>query len=351
MNVRALILLLFLPVFAQAQGFAGLGTQADGYAAVTAPADLAFPRDHGPHPGFRIEWWYLTATLTGDDGAEYGVQWTLFRQAMTPGPQAAGWRSAQIWMGHAGLTTADAHHFAERFARGGIGQAGVTAGPPFEAWIDDWTMRGTDGGGDALADLAVSARGADFGYDLRARTDRAPVPQGAAGFSVKSAEGQASYYYSQPFYEIAGTIEIDGRAVAVTGRGWLDREWSSQPLGADQQGWDWFSLHLDDGARVMAFRLRGDGGDYLSGTWIAPDGTPTPLAPGQIVLKPQGAAEVAGRDMPVHWRLEIADFGLAVDTAPLNPQSYMATVFPYWEGPIRFAGTHSGRGYLEMTGY
>jgi predicted secreted hydrolase len=31
--------------------------------------------------------------------------------------------------------------------------------------------------------------------------------------------------------------------------------------------------------------------------------------------------------------------------------SWMATSFPYWEGPIGFRGSHSGVGYLEMTGY
>jgi len=36
---------------------------------------------------------------------------------------------------------------------------------------------------------------------------------------------------------------------------------------------------------------------------------------------------------------------------PLNPQSWMNTLYPYWEGPVSFDGTHAGRGYLEMTGY
>ena len=55
--------------------------------------------------------------------------------------------------------------------------------------------------------------------------------------------------------------------------------------------------------------------------------------------------------MPVSWRVRVADSGLDVITEPLNPQSWMETRVPYWEGPIRFDGTVSGRGYLEMTGY
>ncbi len=351
MNAKAFVLLMFAPGMVAAQGFAGLGGAAPEYAPVTAPAALEFPRDHGAHPAFRIEWWYLTAALTGADGRDYGAQWTLFRQATRPGAEAEGWDSAQVWMGHAGLTTPDRHHFAERFARGGVGQAGVRAAP-FEAWIDDWTLRGTGAAADALGDLSVTARAADFGFDLAAVTERPPVPQGLDGFSVKSDGGQASYYYSQPFYAVTGVLRVEGAEIAVRGTGWLDREWSSQPLAADQDGWDWFSLHLDDGARVMAFRLRGaDGGAYVSGTWIAADGAPTPLGPERIKLTPRSFAEVAGREVPVAWRVEIPEFGLAVDTEAVNAQSWMGTSFPYWEGPIRVDGSHSGRGYLEMTGY
>jgi predicted secreted hydrolase len=347
-----LLLALALPLAARAQGYAGLATDAAGYARVTAPARLAFPRDHGPHPGFRIEWWYVTATLTGADGTAYGAQWTLFRQAMAPGRAGQGWDSPQLWMAHAAVTTADDHRAAETFARGGIGQAGVRPAP-FRAWIDDWEMAAAPGAGpDALADLTVRAEGADFGYTLRLATDRPPVPHGAGGFSVKSERGQASYYYSQPFYSVSGTLVLDGQEIAVTGQGWLDREWSSQPLDPDQEGWDWFALHLGSGEKVMVYRLRHAGGSaHLAGTWIAADGTPTPLEAEAIVATPRRHAEAAGRSVPVAWHIAIPGFGLSVDTEPLNAQSWMDTSYAYWEGPIRFAGSHAGRGYQELTGY
>jgi predicted secreted hydrolase len=341
--------LLLMPLVASAQGFAGLGTEARDYAPVTAPAGLQFPRDHAAHPAFRIEWWYLTANLTGPGGESYGVQWTLFRQATRPQPEQedAGWASPQIWMGHAALTTSQKHYVAETFARGGIGQAGVALSP-FKAWIDNWEMAAA---GDDLRDLRVMARGDTFAFDLRASTTARPVPQGAEGFSVKAAGGEASYYYSQPFYSVEGVLEVEGQEVPVSGQAWLDREWSSQPLGEDQEGWDWFSLHLENGAKLMAFRLRGACDPYVSGTWIAADGTPTPLGSDEIILTPLEEAEVAGRQVPVAWRLEVPAYDLAVDTRPLNAQSWMDTAFPYWEGPITVSGSQSGRGYLEMTGY
>lgn len=354
MNVRSLILLVLLALWhapAGAQGFAGLGAEADAGFAVPEPGrPLVFPRDHAAHPDYRIEWWYLTATLTGADGRDYGVQWTLFRSALAPG-QRPGWDSPQVWMGHAGLTTPDRHFVAERLARDGIGQAGVTL-TPFTAWIDDWQMQGETGTPDALDRLALTARGAEFAYDLRLSAEGPLVPQGDRGYSVKSPSGQASWYYSQPFYRITGTLELPEGPMPVTGRGWLDREWSSQPLDPDQTGWDWISLHLDDGNRLMGFQLRSrEGPPFVSGTWITPDGTPQALPPGALRMEPLRRAQVAGREVPVVWRVELPSRGLDVTLTALRDDAWMDTLFPYWEGPVRVTGSHPGRGYLEMTGH
>ena len=344
--ILALILTLLAALPLRAQGYAGLGsTAAEGFATPDPETRLSFPRDHGPHPGFRIEWWYLTANLTGPDGVDYGVQWTLFRSALAPG-EAEGWASPQVWMGHAAATTPQRHYFAERLARGGIGQAGVRTGP-FEAWIDDWRMAGDDG----LEDLKLTARGSDFAYDLTLSAEAPLVLHGQNGYSVKSADGQASHYYSQPHYGITGTLTLPSGKVAVTGQGWLDREWSSQPLAADQSGWDWFSLSFEGGARLMGFRLRGARGDYTSGTWIEADGHATALAAGAFQAEPLEQASVAGRSLPIRWRLTLPERGLDVEVAALNAQSWMGTSFAYWEGPVRVSGSHKGRGYLEMTGY
>ncbi|MEA2921877.1 MAG: hypothetical protein QOF07_1840 [Bradyrhizobium sp.] len=334
------------------QGFAGLGRSEDGFAPVVPGKPFAFPGDHGPHPDYRIEWWYVTANLADSTGTRFGAQWTLFRQASRPGPQQEGWANQQIWMGHAAVTRADTHRTSEVFARGGVGQAGVEA-EPFRAWIDSWQMRGRDGmRDDTVAPLEVNASGADFAYALRLDADRALVLQGDGGYSRKSERGQASYYYSQPFFKATGSITIDDRHVAVTGQAWIDREWSSQPLASDQSGWDWFSLHLNSGEKLMLFRLRqADGRHYASGNWILPDGKTRQIASADITLTPKTLTAIEGRNIPTTWHVAIPALALALECIPLNPRSWMGTSFPYWEGPIGFAGSHSGVGYLEMTGY
>ncbi|KPP93088.1 MAG: putative secreted hydrolase [Rhodobacteraceae bacterium HLUCCA08] len=341
MNVRALTLIL-LAGPAGAQGFAGLGTQAEGFAIPAPGYAFDFPADHGAHPAYRIEWWYLTANLTGPDGTPYGLQWTLFRSALAP-EDGSGWDTPQLWMGHAAVTTPEAHFVTERLARGGIGQAGVVA-DPFAAWIDDWQLAGPD-----FDQLEMTASGPDFAYDMALSAEGPLVFHGDAGYSVKSAEGQASYYYSQPFYAVDGVLSLPQGDIPVTGRAWLDREWSSQPLSGDQTGWDWFSLTLE-GAKLMGFRLRqADGSAYTYATWIDPDGAATAYSDGAFIAEP--LARDGARDIPTTWRVTLPDRGVDVTVQALNPEAWMAVSIPYWEGPVTVSGSHDGTGYLEMTGY
>ena len=228
MRLSLIFIALFWAGSALAQGFAGLGGSGAGFAEVKPGMVLDFPRDHGAHPAYRVEWWYLTANLAGSDGRDYGVQWTLFRSALAP-ETIDGWDDPQVWMGHAAITTPVHQFVTERLARGGIGQAGVVA-EPFVAFIDEWRMQGLD-------PMHLTAGGPDFAFDLTLQADGPLVAQGQGGYSVKSAQGQASLYYSQPNYQVSGTLTLPDGPVRVSGQGWLDREWSSQPLAPDQTGW------------------------------------------------------------------------------------------------------------------
>lgn len=376
-------------------GFAGLGRAADGFTQARPGQALRFPEDHGAHPGFRTEWWYLTANLHDEQGRPLGVQWTLFRQALAPpaaqqdAKDAVGttnpWASNQLWMAHAAVSRDEAHVVAERLSRGSpkglAGPAGVRA-MPFAAWIDDWQLTGAlsetlskalpntlasplSSSTDALSQLSVSATlDETTRYRLTLTAEGPLVAHGEAGFSQKAADGQGSFYYSQPFYRAEGEVTLNGETHRVSGRAWLDREWSSQLLSEAQQGWDWLSLHLADGTKLMAFRLRGgaagggetqgDTGDYLSGSLISADGTLTPLGPTELSLTPIAERSVAGRRLPTRWRLEVPGQGLDLTISARHPNRWMTTQVPYWEGAVTVEGSDGrprGEGYLEMTGY
>ncbi len=346
MNAKFLLIFLCLfPNTSISEGFSGLGSNADGFATPQPNTVLRFPIDHGPHLNFRIEWWYLTANLTGPEGKPYGLQWTLFRSAIAPG-NSEGWDSPQVWMGHAAVTTTEKHIATERFARGGIGQAGVEVAP-FHAWIDEWKMQGQD-----FNSLKLYASGPEFSYDMVLNAEGPLVFHGQDGYSVKSSEGQASYYYSQPFFRIAGVLNLPEGQVQVSGDAWLDREWSSQPLAEKQLGWDWFSLSFETGDKLMGFQLRQTDGEIFSAaTWIEPNGNTVSYANDIFKASPLALSEVSGRKVPTKWQLLLPDQDLSVTVEAINKSAWMDVSIPYWEGPVKFSGSHEGRGYLEMTGY
>lgn len=332
-----------------------LGEQgAGGFARATAVRPFRFPADHGPHPGFRSEWWYLTGNLRGADGREYGFQATFFRFALAPGPVTgdSAWRGNQVWMAHAALSDpAQGEHLAdERFSREGPGLAGARAGP-FRVWLDDWRL-GADGM-EGEWRLQLPARG--FTLDLRLRPASPVVLQGDRGLSRKgAAPGNASYYYSIPRLQVEGRIRQGERGITVTGLAWLDREWSSSALEPQQAGWDWFSLQLRDGRNLMFYRLRRRGGGtdpHSGGSLSDGDGLIRRLGPDQVRLTPLAR----WRGYPVEWRLQLAGEPHGWRIRPLLRDQEMRLSIRYWEGAVEVIdevdGTPLGRGYLELTGY
>ena len=350
--VAVAMIAIFSAVQSMGQGFSGLGTSAEGFSVPEPGRQFRFPRDHASHNDYRIEWWYLTANLKDAAGNPYGIQWTLFRSALKP-EKGTQFSPSQMWFAHAAVTTAAEHLTSETIARGGLGIAGVTA-EPFKAWINEWEMRGDEKSpsDDALSRLRLRASGRDFSYEMTLQSDAPLAYHGDDGYSIKSESGQASYYYSQPFYWVQGTINLPDGPVEVSGNAWLDREWSSQPLSADQAGWDWISLHLDTGEKLMGFQLRNsDGSGYRSATWISSDGTTEAISDSHLKMEPLLRTSVAGRQVPTRWRVILTKRNLDVTIDAVNPKAWMYLSIPYWEGPVTVSGSHSGMGYLEMTGY
>ena len=336
-----------------------------GYDRADRVRAFAFPADHGPHPGFKAEWWYVTGTLRATDGStrRFGVQFTVFRSALRPDTAAAdrasGWATGQLYMAHVGIGDVAGGRFfsSERFARGAAGLAG-SAADPVAAYVGPVRLEqaGPLGPG-GVAPIRIEGEAEGAAYDLTARPVKPVVLQGDRGLSQKGPEpGNASYYYAQTRMATTGTVRLpDGEAVPVEGLTWLDREWSTSALGEGQVGWDWFALHLDDGRDLMLYQLRRADGtkDPLSkGSLVAADGEKVGLGSADYTLTPLDTWESPrGGAYPVRWRLRVPSAGLdLVVAAPIDDQELDATV-RYWEGTMDVTGSATGTGFLEMTGY
>jgi predicted secreted hydrolase len=342
-----------LPLAGQLRLGAVLGEgSADGFAMATLPRRFEFPADHGPHPEFRSEWWYLTVALSDASGAELGVQFTLFRQALRPEPVAPAnpWQTTQIYLAHFAVTDVEAnrHRAHERFARGHPSLAGVEAAP-FKLWLEDWRLVAEAGGWRLIAATGEQA------VDLLLTMDQPVVLQGDAGLSRKGPQ-QASYYYSVPGIPVTGRVRAGGRTRQVTGRAWLDREWSTSVLSAGQVGWDWLALDLGGNRRAMVYQLRRRDGfrdPFDQGLLIEPDGRVRRLVADDFRLRPlRHWRDDDGTRWPVAWLLELDGHDYRVEA--LVDDQKMDTSVSYWEGLVAVydsTGARSGRGYLEMTGY
>ena len=190
---------------------------------------------------------------------------------------------------------------------------------------------------------------------------KGPVLNGIDGLSQKSAEpGNASYYYSITRWQTEGQLRIGDRQFTVSGLSWLDREWSSSALAADQKGWDWFALQLSDGSELMFYNLRKTDGSqdiHSAGTWVAADGSSRHLQRDEVSLRVLDQwSSPKGGVYPSRWELAVPGEALSLVVEPVLDDQELFTTVRYWEGAVDVRGTRdgarvSGRGYVELTGY
>jgi predicted secreted hydrolase len=323
------------------------------------PREFEFPRDHGAHPTFAHEWWYVTGHLAAPSGERFGFELTFFRIALARAPaatDASHWRAQQMYVAHFAVTDIDRgqFHFQERSARDALGLSGAEA-DPFRVWVDDWSL--ASGG----ARWQIQAAMQDYALDVQMTAEVAPVLNGDRGLSQKSsAPGDASYYYSIPRLAVRGTLLRNGQSLQVSGSAWLDREWGSGGLGADAAGWDWFALQLADGSELMFYSLRRRDGRrdaHSAGTWVAPDGAVRALGSADVAIGVEGYwMSPRGGRYPARWTLNVPVLGLAVDLRPVLADQELDGRPRYWEGAVDVSGRANGRnisgsGYVELVGY
>ena len=338
-----------------------LGSDADeAFARASQPRAFVFPEDHGPHPDFRNEWWYVTGNLDDEDGRRFGFELTIFRFALAPTAPVSesAWRTNQVYIAHLAVTDADADdfHVAQRYARGALGLAGAQA-PPLRVWIDNWELA-AQSGSDAWG---LRAEDDQLGLDLELLALKPPVLNGIDGLSQKSADpDNASYYYSITRLQTNGQLRIGDNNYAVSGLSWLDREWSTSALAADQVGWDWFALQLDDGSELMLYGLRLRDGNWdqsSAGTYVLANGEVAHLAVDDFEISVLDTWESpAGGRYPSEWLLRVPRFDLELKVIPVISDQELFTTVRYWEGAVDVRGevdrqAITGRGYVELTGY
>ncbi len=322
-----------------------------------------FPRDYFSHPDFQTEWWYYTGNVKSSDGHRFGFELTFFRQAVTRDPAKNGvWDVRDVYFAHLALSDLDQGMFyhTERSNRAGPGIAGVSESDA-RIWNGNWEIRWQDG------NQQLQAIADQFALRLALHSEKPPVIHGENGVSQKGENpGEASHYISLTRLATSGSIELNGAKFDVVGTAWMDHEFFTHLLEADQVGWDWLSLQFDDNTELMLFHIRRKDGSidqHSGGTYIEASGKTTNLKNEDFVLLPAGGAWTSPDShavYPIHWKIKIPRLGIDLEaktplaSQELNSKGSFAPT--YWEGAITLAGTRAGKpltgvGYLEMTGY
>jgi predicted secreted hydrolase len=352
--------------------FLGLCTlvHAADFRTVTGPCHFVFPRDHGAHPDFRTEWWYYTGNLATPSRERYGFQLTFFRtQIAGPGsektwPQKpSAWRTKDLFLGHAGLSNLEEKrfHLDERVARAGAGLAGVAQdNDATRVFLGNWSALIESGG------HRLKANAKDFSLKLLCRASKPVVAHGKEGYSLKGKRPEsASCYYSFTRLETEGSITMQGMPVPVRGTAWMDHEFSSAPLEDDLEGWDWFSLQLEDRTELMIYLLRrktGGNSPASSGTFVNASGEFIQLSHNdfQVEILDRWKSPRSRAAYPSRWRIRVIPLNLELLVVPNLPDQELVTEkstrVTYWEGSVSVSGRSgqgpvSGMGYVEMTGY
>jgi predicted secreted hydrolase len=349
----------------------GARAQERGWTIATAPYAFVFPRDHAAHPGYQSEWWYYTGHLRAPGGRTFGYELTFFRFGLRPGdpPLRAGssrWRGDQLYPAHFAITDEQGQQFfyTERFAREALGMGGASS-QRLSVHAGDWSLEGVPLADPRLERMRLRATDGGNALDLVQTPVKPPAIHGFGGISRKAGCAScASHYYSYTRLSTRGTLTYGGVRYAVEGISWMDHEYGTSELQADQAGWDWFSLQLDDGRELMLYLLRRKDGSVTpesSGSLIERDGRVRhlPLAAFEVTV-PFGAhwrSPHTGAKYPSRWRVHIPEAGLDLRLTPTVADQELASTtggVSYWEGAVTVKDARNapvGTGYVELTGY
>lgn len=320
--------------------------------------EFVFPRDHGSHPEYRTEWWYYTGHLRTAEGRRYGFEVTFFRAGVSREARGTAWDLRDVMPAHFAVTDVAKNDFRfyEKLNRASVFTANAAEGK-LDVFNEAWRATTNPDGSWRL----VAKQGSDA-IDLVLRANKPPAVHGENGVSVKAqGVGFASHYYSMTSLDAVGTIN----GQRATGQVWMDHEFGSSVLRENQQGWDWFSIQLDNDAELMLYVIRRTDGTpdvTSSGSLITSDSRVIHIRHDQMRITPLGKwkSPKSGATYPMRWRVEVPAFGVSLEVNPLmNAQELVtkgSTRVTYWEGACDVTGSFGGvavkgDGYVEMTGY
>lgn len=324
------------------------------------PTSIRFPDDVGPHEN-RSEWWYYTGHVETEDGARYSFEVTIFQYLL---------EAVSTYMCHVAVTDHEAG-LHSHVAGIDFGTTTWTTDPVVLEVLACRFELGDDGRDHIVGTIAEGAEadGLPGGWvlDLEVAPTKPVAIHGGDGVIGMSDAGGESWYYSRTRLEAEGTLAVPGgdAPLAVSGQAWTDHQWGEFDVN-QFEGWDWWSMQLDDGWEVMLFQFRDWDSVlvYQAGSLVDPAGNVTELEGFEdysVASRRTWASTHTDGVYPLDWDIDLTPAGDAepwhveVVTA-VDDQEMHNLAQNYWEGAVTVTGTRGsepieGVGFVELTGY
>ena len=313
-------------------------------AASLPPIEL--PRDDAPHANL-TEWWYVSGHLQTAEGDPFGFEFALFQSIRAGAPPGYAAHFAVTDIGRQRFQYGERTEVADPFAVPPAQPAGL------DLSVDGWTLRNVPGG------FAISAGLETVALQVELIPTKPAAIHNETGVLDFSPFGW-SYYYSYTRADVRGVLLDQGLPRHVTGTAWIDHQWGDFISVADG-GWDWYSVHLDDGRDFTASVVRDeDGATVLQyGTLVGPAGETAHLRADDLEVQATGSwtSPRTGSVYPSGWTISVPGEGLRLRLEPLLLDQELdtrgSTGVVYWEGAVSVSGDggEAGLGYVELTGY
>ncbi|WED22989.1 carotenoid 1,2-hydratase [Vibrio sp. JC009] len=310
--------------------------------AVTLPEDFTF------HPEYQHELWQYTANVKDRQGRHYGIEWTVSRIAADDRVDS-GWRNSQLYLANIVITSKSKVWRQQRVARGGIGQAGLRP-RPFRLWLDNWVWRSI--GSMPLPGL-LSVETDNFTVSLSSTAMGPYILSGDKGYIKKhDLMPVASYGVKAPFLSVSGQLKLDGKTVSVSGKGWLEKEWGSDPETLQPSRSVKFSLRTAPGQILSVERVQiNNHGSYTNGQLAESSGKVVTLKDSDIELTPKEYYSLSnGELLPLKWSVRIPRYNIDLVVKPVRTDLWHPFMIPQWEGPVYEEASGLIIGYLQLSG-